>query len=164
MASIAHSPQQSVEVADSRLGVILYNPFLWLGERLGMAARRRQLLADAHGAVLEIGAGTGLNLRHYPAGLERLVLAEPGARMGRRIDLGRAPDDREPERESAYATRERLRNERKRLVGDVARRSNESHREIQAQVNRATRVRSVTSATIEQLERGNELLRRELWR
>ncbi|HYC81024.1 MAG TPA: DEAD/DEAH box helicase family protein, partial [Solirubrobacterales bacterium] len=75
-----------------------------------------------------------------------------------------AAADREPERESAYATRERLRAERARLVGDLARRSGKSHREIQARINRATRVRSVASATIEQLERGNEVLRRELWR
>ena len=75
-----------------------------------------------------------------------------------------APEDREPERESAYATRERLREERKRLVADVARRTNKSHREVQARINRATRTRSVTSATIEQLERGNAMLRRELWR
>jgi superfamily II DNA or RNA helicase len=74
------------------------------------------------------------------------------------------PQDREPERESAYATRERLRAERSRLVGDLARRTGKSHREIQARINRDTRVRSVASATIEQLERGNELLRRELWR
>lgn len=74
------------------------------------------------------------------------------------------PEDREPERESAYATRERLRAERSRLVGDLARRTSKSHREIQARVNRDTRVRSVASATIEQLERGNELLRRDLWR
>ncbi len=92
MATIASPPSQSVEVADSRLGAILYDPFLWLGERLGMAALRRQLLADARGAVLEIGAGTGLNLAHYPAGLDELVLAEPGERMGKHIDLGRAPD------------------------------------------------------------------------
>ena len=75
-----------------------------------------------------------------------------------------APEDREPERESAYATRERLRAERRDLVGKVARRANKSHREIQAEINRKTRVRSVSSATIEQLERGNEVLRRELWR
>jgi superfamily II DNA or RNA helicase len=73
-------------------------------------------------------------------------------------------EDPEPKRESAYATRERLRAERRRLVGDVARRTNKSHREIQARVNRDTRVRSVANATIEQLERGNEILRRELWR
>ncbi|HEX5983021.1 MAG TPA: DEAD/DEAH box helicase family protein, partial [Solirubrobacterales bacterium] len=66
-----------------------------------------------------------------------------------------ATPDREPERESAYATRERLRAERRRLVADVARRTNKSHREIQARINRATRARSVVSATIDQLERGN---------
>ena len=69
-----------------------------------------------------------------------------------------------PERESAYATRERLRTERSRLVGDVARRTGKSHREIQARINRATRARSVAGATIDQLERGNAMLRRELWR
>jgi ubiquinone/menaquinone biosynthesis C-methylase UbiE len=57
-----------------------------------MAARRRRLLSQAGGAVLEIGAGTGLNQRHYPAGLEQLVLTEPGEPMAARIDLGAAPD------------------------------------------------------------------------
>jgi len=75
-----------------------------------------------------------------------------------------APEDLEPERESAYATRERLRAERRALVTDVARRTKKSHREIQARINRVTRARSVASATIDQLERGNEMLRRELWR
>jgi superfamily II DNA or RNA helicase len=73
-----------------------------------------------------------------------------------------APGDLEPERESAYATRERLRGERSRLVANVARRTGKSHREVQARINRATRARSVASATIEQLERGNAMLRREL--
>jgi SAM-dependent methyltransferase len=80
-----------VEVIDSRLGATLYNPVLWLGEKLGMSALRSQLLSEARGAVLEIGAGTGLNLRHYPADLERIVLAEPALRMGERIGLDRAP-------------------------------------------------------------------------
>jgi superfamily II DNA or RNA helicase len=73
-------------------------------------------------------------------------------------------EPREPERESAYATRERLRAERSRMVGDLARRTGQSHREIQARINRETRVRSVAGATIAQLERGNELLRRDLRR
>jgi superfamily II DNA or RNA helicase len=77
---------------------------------------------------------------------------------------GAASEQLEPERESAYATRERLRGERSRLVADVARRTAQSHREVQARINRATRTRSVTSATIDQLERGNAMLRRELWR
>jgi SAM-dependent methyltransferase len=86
------APNPSIEVAGSRFTAAIYEPFLWLGERLGMAARRRELMAEAHGAVLEIGAGTGLNLRHYPTGLEELVLAEPGEPMADRIDLSRAPE------------------------------------------------------------------------
>jgi superfamily II DNA or RNA helicase len=90
---------------------------------------------------------------------------EPGAKKAAGPARPRAASEHlEPERESAYATRERLRGERGRLVADVARRTSRSHREIQARVNRATRARSVAGATIEQLERGNEMLRRELWR
>jgi SAM-dependent methyltransferase len=85
------SQHPPVEVVDSRIGAALYNPFTWAGEKLGMARRRRELLADARGTVLEIGAGTGHNLRHYPRGLEELVLLEPGARIGGHIDLDRAP-------------------------------------------------------------------------
>jgi ubiquinone/menaquinone biosynthesis C-methylase UbiE len=48
------------------------------------AAKRRKLLADATGRVLEIGAGTGLNLAHYPAELEELVVTEPNDAMRRR--------------------------------------------------------------------------------
>lgn len=80
------------------------------------------------------------------------------------VAVAPAPEDREPARETAYEARERLRAERSRLVGDVARRTDKSHREIQARINRETRVRSVAGATIAQLERGNALLRRELWR
>jgi hypothetical protein len=54
-----------------------YDPFLFVGERLGMAARQRQLLVQARGEVLEIGAGTGLKLGHYPPELSGLVLTEP---------------------------------------------------------------------------------------
>ncbi|MBS1846610.1 MAG: class I SAM-dependent methyltransferase, partial [Actinobacteria bacterium] len=85
------SPQPPVEAVDSRIGAALYNPFLWLGEKRGMAVLRRDLLADARGAVLEIGAGTGLNLPHYPDNLHSLVLAEPGERIGSHIDFGRGP-------------------------------------------------------------------------
>jgi superfamily II DNA or RNA helicase len=74
-----------------------------------------------------------------------------------------APEDGGEQPESAYAARERLRAERRRLVVDVARRTGRPHREIQARVNRATRAGSVAGATIDQLERGNAILRRELW-
>jgi ubiquinone/menaquinone biosynthesis C-methylase UbiE len=52
----------------------------WLGDRAGFAARRQRLLADAAGVVVEIGAGTGLNFRHYPAGLDVLA-TEPDLHM-----------------------------------------------------------------------------------
>ena len=81
------------------------------------------------------------------------------------IALAKAePAPQEPERESGYAARERLRAERSRLVANVSRRTGKSHKEVQARINRATRAASVSSATIGQLERGNEMLRRELWR
>ncbi len=63
----------------------IYDPFLWLGEVRGMRRRRADLLARAHGQVMEIGAGTGLNLPHYPAGLDRLVLTEPDPAMAARL-------------------------------------------------------------------------------
>lgn len=45
------------------------------------AAARRELLASASGDVLELGAGTGVNLEHYPPAVERLVLSEPDRHM-----------------------------------------------------------------------------------
>jgi len=89
---------------------------------------------------------------------------EPGPKKAAPAKPEPAPEAQEPERESAYATRERLRGERRRLVADVSRRTKKSHREIQSRINRATRARSVSSATIDQLERGNEMLKRELRR
>jgi ubiquinone/menaquinone biosynthesis C-methylase UbiE len=77
----------------ARAGARLYDPFLALAERRGMRAHRRALLASARGRVLEIGAGTGLNLAHYPDAVTELVLAEPEpgmrARLLRRV-AGRA--------------------------------------------------------------------------
>jgi ubiquinone/menaquinone biosynthesis C-methylase UbiE len=46
-------------------------------ERLGLANRRAQLLEGLAGRVLEIGAGNGLNFRHYPAAVEEVVAVEP---------------------------------------------------------------------------------------
>ena len=51
-----------------------------------MAERRAKLVSHARGSVLELGAGTGLNLSHYPDGLERLTLAEPESNMARRLE------------------------------------------------------------------------------
>ncbi|HEY6637990.1 MAG TPA: class I SAM-dependent methyltransferase [Solirubrobacterales bacterium] len=63
----------------------IYDPLLWIAERGGMARRRPNLLGQASGRVLELGAGTGLNVRHYPEGIEELVLTEPVAPMVTRL-------------------------------------------------------------------------------
>ncbi|MBX7448808.1 class I SAM-dependent methyltransferase [Mycolicibacterium sp. 3033] len=69
-----------------RAMALLYDPFLWLGEVGGMGRRRRALLAGASGRVLEIGAGTGLNLPCYPRTLDELILAEPEPGMRGRLE------------------------------------------------------------------------------
>jgi SAM-dependent methyltransferase len=63
----------------------IYDASLALSERRGMAARRGELLASARGRVLELGAGTGLNLRHYPDGVD-LVVSEPDPAMRARLE------------------------------------------------------------------------------
>jgi ubiquinone/menaquinone biosynthesis C-methylase UbiE len=63
-----------------------YDRVLAGSERAGLAESRRSLLAAASGRVLEIGAGTGLNLSHYPDSLEEVVFAEPEEPMARRLE------------------------------------------------------------------------------
>ncbi|HET8528506.1 MAG TPA: class I SAM-dependent methyltransferase [Gaiellaceae bacterium] len=69
-----------------RVLALVYDPFLWLGEIAGMRRRRRELLREARGRVIEIGAGTGLNVPYYPPDLDELVLAEPDPGMRRRLE------------------------------------------------------------------------------
>ena len=45
---------------------------------------RTELLQDAHGRVLEVGAGTGLNFKLYPLDVERVVAIEPEPNMAAR--------------------------------------------------------------------------------
>ncbi len=63
----------------------VYDWVLAPSEAAGLAARRRDLLATATGAVLEVGAGTGLNLPHYPESATRLVLSDPDRFMRRKL-------------------------------------------------------------------------------
>jgi len=69
-----------------RLFAALYDKVSKGSEEAGLRDERRELLATADGATLEIGAGTGLNLEHYPDAVTRLVLAEPDEHMRRRLD------------------------------------------------------------------------------
>ena len=51
----------------------------------GLREIRHGLLAEASGSVLEIGAGTGLNLPHYDGNVESLIFTEPEPAMLRRL-------------------------------------------------------------------------------
>ncbi len=70
----------------------------------------------------------------------------------------------EPVPVAAFERRAMLREERQRLVADLAKRSGSTHREINAWINRETGVGRVESASIEQLERSVQTLVRELTR
>jgi SAM-dependent methyltransferase len=63
----------------------IYDRALAGTERRGLAELRARLLSEASGHTLEIGAGTGLNLAHYPEAVTRLVLAEPEPHMAKRL-------------------------------------------------------------------------------
>jgi SAM-dependent methyltransferase len=50
-------------------------------ERAGGARMRAELLGGAGGRTLEVGAGHGLNLPHYPAAVTELTLSDPSPHM-----------------------------------------------------------------------------------
>lgn len=62
-----------------------YDSTVRLAERAGLAARRHELLASARGATVEIGAATGLNIRHLSQQITQLVLVEPDRHMLRQL-------------------------------------------------------------------------------
>jgi len=63
-----------------------YDRFMAGTEEAGLRDMRRELLAEARGRTLEIGAGTGANVELYPAAVTDLVLAEPAEPMARRLE------------------------------------------------------------------------------
>lgn len=56
-------------------------------DRNGQATLRRDQLAAARGRVLEIGAGSGLSVPHYPRGIDELVLVEPNRAFHRSLRI-----------------------------------------------------------------------------
>jgi SAM-dependent methyltransferase len=54
-------------------------------ERWGLARQRRLTVAPARGRILEVGAGTGLNLAQYPAGAT-VVACEPDPGLHARLE------------------------------------------------------------------------------
>lgn len=63
----------------------MYDRLFAASEKAGLREMRAEVLAQAHGRVLELGAGTGLNLDHYGESVTELVLTEPDPHMAKRL-------------------------------------------------------------------------------
>ena len=70
----------------TKIFALTYDGQMAKAEKLGMRAFREQLLAGAAGDVLEIGAGTGLNLSCYGPDVRSLTMTEPSPPMLRRLE------------------------------------------------------------------------------
>jgi ubiquinone/menaquinone biosynthesis C-methylase UbiE len=62
----------------------VYDLLAGRAERQGLGERRRLLLGELEGAVVEIGSGTGASLPHY-ARASRVVAIEPDESMAKRL-------------------------------------------------------------------------------
>ena len=72
------------ESTDHPIHAFLYDPLMGLVDRAGMADRRRRLVAEARGQVVEVGGGTGRNLTYY-RDVDRGVVLEPDRSMRARL-------------------------------------------------------------------------------
>jgi ubiquinone/menaquinone biosynthesis C-methylase UbiE len=68
-----------------RFFAAVYDRMLAGTEKAGLSEMRAELLSDARGRTLELGAGTGLNLAHYTDAVTELVVTEPDPFMARRL-------------------------------------------------------------------------------
>ena len=66
----------------------IYDRVAGYEERHGLSELREEVLREARGRVVELGAGTGLNFLRYPQSVEEVVATEPDPHMLRRA--GRA--------------------------------------------------------------------------
>lgn len=62
-----------------------YDRVMSRSEEACLSAWRQDLLGSVSGQVLEVGAGTGVNLPLYPKTVERVVLSEPDPHMRSRL-------------------------------------------------------------------------------
>lgn len=70
----------------TRFFALTYDRQMARTEAAGLRAMRERLLAGAHGDVLEIGGGTGLNLPYYGPAVTSLTITEPHPPMLRRLE------------------------------------------------------------------------------
>jgi len=70
----------------SRIFALTYDRSMARMEKAGFAELRERALGEATGDVLEIGGGTGSNLRFYGPAVTSLTIAEPEAPMLKRLE------------------------------------------------------------------------------
>lgn len=68
-----------------RMMAALYDRTMKATEEACLEEWRIGLVSDLEGEVLEVGAGTGLNLPFYPTSVTRLVLSEPDRHMRQKL-------------------------------------------------------------------------------
>jgi SAM-dependent methyltransferase len=73
------------EATWGRVFAHVYDAAFVLAERRGLREVRKNLVALSKGRVVELGAGTGLNLVHYPEDVSELLLTEPDPHMAAKL-------------------------------------------------------------------------------
>lgn len=69
----------------SRFFAFIYDPMIAKTEEACLKEWREVLLKNAHGVVLEVGAGTGANLAYYTETVDQLIISEPDEFMRKRL-------------------------------------------------------------------------------
>jgi len=69
----------------SYLTAFFYDRVMSTAEQACLSGWRRELLGQAHGEVLEVGAGTGASIESYPDSVSSLVLSEPDPHMRKQL-------------------------------------------------------------------------------
>ena len=94
MSALGEAAGRAYDATWGRAFAAVYERLMTNTEEAGMRDRRRELVAGASGTTVEVGAGTGLNLDHYPDAVTELILTEPFEPMARRLRERAADEDR----------------------------------------------------------------------
>ena len=87
--------RRAYDASYGRLFAAAYDRMLAGAERGELGARRGEMVGKAAGRTLELGSGTGLNLRHYADAVTDLILTEPFAPMAARLRAKLGEHDRD---------------------------------------------------------------------